>query len=155
MKFLGVLISLTIAWLSTASADLGGYESQYIKPVDITFYSREKTGAVKQEYLRCTPQTCCFSEGFYCFMERGRCICPLNRCEMWPNKKDTKTYWMKISGTEAERYCGRSRMLHELTKLCLCGPDKMSPCNECNPPKAACGTNDKTGTSLPSDCSPY
>ncbi|MBA3812879.1 MAG: hypothetical protein H0X26_00060 [Alphaproteobacteria bacterium] len=138
MKFLGVFMALVVAWSSFASAQHAGYSQKYVKPINIHILSRDSTGVVKKEKFYCTPQTCCFAERFYCFMENGHCICDLHRCDIKPDKKNIMSYWMEISGTEAERYCGRPRLLHELTQLCECDQDKTPPCSQCNPPPPEC-----------------
>lgn len=130
-----------------------------IKPIEIRIISRDDMGLDKREYFQCTPKTCCFSENFYCFMEKGHCVCDLYVCG--PQKAPNKTYWMKIVGTEAERYCGRPHLLHELTRLCICDPNKTIPCDECNPPAPSYvnmtlinGVPVPVGSSLPRDCTP-
>lgn len=153
MKFLGIFFALVIGYSNSAYANHDGFKSQYVKPITIKIFS-SKGGVIKEEHFFCTPQTCCFSERFYCFMENGKCICDLHICEQWPNKLDTKNYWMEITGTEAERHCGRPRLLHKLTNLCRCDPDKNPPCDECNPPVTGCCANSGEGVSLPLDCRP-
>ena len=118
MKVLGVFFALSIGWISFAEATQENFKLQYVQPIRIQIYSNNK-GVTQEEYFQCTPQTCCFSEKFYCFMDNGECYCDLHICEEWPNTPDTKRYWMKISGTAAEKYCGRARLLYELTDLCL------------------------------------
>lgn len=152
MKFLGVIFSLFIACSNIVHANQEGFEMQYVKPIVIKVFSNTK-GVVKEESLRCTPQTCCFSERFYCFMENGKCICDLHVCHEWPEV--AKSYWMEITGTESEKYCGRARFLHELTHLCLCDPNKIPACDECNPPSPGAIFSPGVGISLPQDCRGY
>lgn len=153
MKFLGVIFALFMVWSNLAEAQQADFELQYVKPLIIQIFSMDKDGVTREEYFQCTPQTCCFSEKFYCFMENGACICDLHLCEEWPDTLNTKRYWMRISGLFAERYC-RPHRLHELTKLGLCDPDKNPPCDECNPPTKGF-TSPTQGISLPYDCRPY
>lgn len=93
----------------------------------------DDNGVIKEEKgIFCTPQTCCFKEEFYCFMERGRCICDIYSCK---EDKNQKEYWLEISGTLAATYCRQPRLLHEYTGLCLCDPDQDPVCTgECDPP---------------------
>lgn len=148
MKFLGFFLALSIGYTSICYATQmipakqavstkqevpkkqEGYALQYVKPIIVKIFSN-MDGVTKEENFSCTPKTCCFSERFYCFMENGKCICDLHRCSA---RSDKKSYWMELSGTEAERYCGRPRLLHRLTNLCFCDRYKDSPCDECNPP---------------------
>lgn len=150
MRFLSVLLAILISFPSIACANNDGFASQYVKPLTIKTFSKNDQGVIREESLRCTPQTCCFSERFYCFMEEGKCICDLHVCEQWPDAAATKSYWMEFRGTEAEKYCGRSHLLHELTDLCLCDPDKDPPCAECNRP--AGGWSGNPNSAVPSDC---
>lgn len=150
MKFLKVLLALSVGYSSIAHAKQEGFALQYAKPIIIKIYSNSK-GVIKEEPMSCTPETCCFSERYYCIMDSGICYCDLHLCNQGSKEK---SYWMELTGTEAERYCGRSRMLHELTNLCLCDPDKDSPCDQCNRPCPAPSSNPKIWTSLPPDCRP-
>lgn len=151
MRFLGGVFVLVMGW-STITYAKDNFVSQYVEPIKIRVFSNTKKGPVTQESLHCTPQTCCFSEKFYCFMENGRCICDLHVCNQGIDKK---SYWMEISGAEAEKYCGRPRLLHELTTLCICDPNKTPPCDECNPPSNGCSSHVREGLSLPHDCRPH
>lgn len=153
MKFLGVFFALSIGWMNLAEATQAGFELQYVKPIRIQIFSTSK-GVTREEYFQCTPQTCCFSERFYCFMTEGECICDLHICEEWPDSFDEKRYWMKISGTHAERVCGRAHALHDLTMLGLCDPDKDPPCGESNRPATGRMTP-MHGHSLPHDVRHY
>lgn len=151
MKFLGGFFALFIGCASIVHANKDGFKLQYVKPITIKIFSSNK-GNIKEESLRCTPQTCCFSERFYCYMDNGRCFCDLHLCNQ---DTDDKSYWMEIIGTEAEIYCGRAHKLHALTNLCLCDPDKDIPCDECNRPITPPSTNPRVGVSLPPDCRPH
>lgn len=147
MKFICSILTLFLVYSSISYANQDHFESQYVKPISIRILSSLK-GVVQQETFICTPQTCCFSEKFYCYMANGQCICDIHRCNDWTDKK---RYWIEITGTEAERYCGRSRLPHQLTSgICLCDPDKDPPCNECNPPSR--GSYPTDGLSFPKDC---
>jgi len=148
MKTLTTSLVLLIGSLSMAHAVVPeGFALQYVKPIIIKILSNRE-GVTRKENFHCTPETCCFSERFYCFMTKGRCICDLHVCGHPPNQQG---YWMEITGTEAERYCGRPRMLHKLTQLCKCDPDRTPVCNQCNPPpkRYIPGVD---GLSLPQDC---
>jgi len=153
MKFLQIFFALFLGCASIGHADQD-FKAQYSKPLTVKIFSRDK-GIVQEEYFRCTPQTCCFAEKSYCFMSYGECICDLERCEQWPDKANTKDYWMVIGGMEAERVCGRARRLHEVTGLCLCDPDKNPACDECNPPVTGCIPTPGGISSLPQDCRSY
>lgn len=161
MKFLSILIACCIGYSNLGCAERSGSALNPIKPIEIRIISRDEMGVDKREYFQCTPQTCCFAEDFYCFMENGHCVCDLHVCGR--HKAPNKTYWMKIVGTEAERVCGRPRMLHDLTMLCQCDPYKAIPCGECNPPVPivvppvvinGVQVGPPVGASLPRDCTP-
>jgi hypothetical protein len=152
MKFLVIFMALTIGWSTQGHTAKKDFLAQYVKPIVIEIISRDEKGVLRKENLPCTPQTCCFSEESYCFMENGHCVCDINRCEMWPSKKDTKIYWMKISGTEAERFCGRPRLLHKLTQICRCNPEKIPMCEQCNPPPPECIPGPRIPKSCCDDC---
>lgn len=152
MKVLGFICALFIGWDCLAESyragpppaephpaepplaepQLKGFELKYVNNLNIQIFSSSK-GVVQEEHLICTPQTCCFSERFYCFMEKGQCVCPLYVCERWPDKNSEKDYWMLISGTDAEKVC-RPGFLHDVTDLCLCDSNKDFPCDECDRP---------------------
>jgi hypothetical protein len=151
MKFLGRIFVLFLGLTTLGHATQDNFRAQYVQPLRIQIFSSTK-GVTREEHFYCTPQTCCFSEKFYCFMENGECYCDLHVCEEWPNSSDPKKYWMKMSGTDAEKYCGRPHLLHEATNLCLCDPDKNPPCDDCNPPVA--GNMSSHCPSLPRDCRP-
>lgn len=150
MKLFGGFFALFIGSVSLVYAQQESFRMQYVKPIVVKIFSDHK-GVIKEEGIRCTPQTCCFSERFYCSMDNGRCFCDLHLCNQ---SRDKKNYWMEITGTEAERYCGRARRLHELTNLCLCDPDKDIPCIECNQPYTGSlsSPNPQLGSSVPQDC---
>lgn len=128
-----------------------GYQLEYNKPIIIKVFSESEQGVIRQESIPCSPQSCCFAERFICFMEDGKCICDLHHCNGWFG--DSKNYWMEISGFLAERYCGRFRLMHSLTQLCRCDPNKEPPCGTCNPPMTPFNPNGMS--TLPIDCRPY
>jgi hypothetical protein len=148
MKVLAVFLGLCIGYLSPTYAEPEGFQLQYVKPFVIKIISK-KAGVTTREYMRCTPYTCCFSERFYCFMSNGKCICDLHVCGQESSKK---RFWMEISGTEAERVCGRPIPLHALTHLCRCDPERRSPCNPCTTPENNFTPGPMEGLSLPPDC---
>lgn len=135
MKFAKVFFVLLLGYSQGVLAAQDNFKAQYVPPLEIRIFSNEE-GNTQEEYIHCTPQTCCFSQRFWGFMDDGECICDLHLCEEWPTEAATKAYWMVIRGAEAERVC-RPRELHKLTQLCLCDPYKNPPCDVCNPPVTA------------------
>jgi len=154
MKLLGIIAALFLGWSSFAEAKIEGFALQYTKPLVIRIFSMDTKGVTQEEYFQCTPQTCCFSERFYCFMANGQCICPLHLCQEWPDSSVNKTHWMVISGTDAERVC-RPGKIHDVTDLCFCDPNKESPCDECNRPMDNGFMSPNAGDCFSSNCGCY
>lgn len=156
MKFWGMIITLLWGWSSLCFADdkLEAFELNYVKPLFIQIFSMDKKGVKQEEFFQCTPQTCCFPERFSCFMANGQCVCPLHLCQEWPDSSDNKSHWMVISGTQAERVC-RPGAIHDVTDICLCDPNKESPCGECRRPIREGCLFPNDGASIPEDVRAY
>lgn len=126
---LRVLFALFLSMPVLANAQ--DFTSKHTQQITVRVLSNDN-GVIKEEKdIFCTPQTCCFKEKFYCFMESGKCICDIYYCK---EDKNQKEYWLEIAGTLAETYCRQPHLLHEYTGLCVCDPDQDPVCGECNPP---------------------
>lgn len=113
------------------SVNAQSYKTLYTQPVSVRVISDDNGVIQEEKDISCTPQTCCFKESFYCFMEGGRCLCDIHYCQEDANQKE---YWLELSGSLAALYCRKPRLLHEYMGLCLCDPDQDPICGECNPP---------------------
>jgi len=122
MRILGILLILLMEFPICANAS--SISGQYLKPLMIKILS-DNNGVAKEEHMKCTGQTCCFEENYYCAIEGGVCVCDLYMCNEGPTQKE---YWMELSGFNARMYCEDPHLLHKLTGLCLCSPNKTPSC---------------------------
>jgi hypothetical protein len=132
MKKLGILLIICMGWTNTLWAKESLFLPRYAKQIRVQLFS-DRNGTAEEGDFQPDPRGYCFSESFTCFMTRGKCVCPLHKCEAWPDEA-SKAHWLLISGTDAEHVCGRAAV-YALTNIFPCNLSRNPHCDGGNIPR--------------------